>query len=484
MKRRDFLRHAAATVPLLPLVGCGGGGGTPSSDPSAGPGALPTGLDLPDLPRLANGGGPGTFQSQITAGRSNVQFASGQTTEAWTYNGVVPGPLIELNEGERFRVAFTNALQQESNIHWHGLPVPSEMDGNPMDTIAPGGSFTYEFDVLPGTAGTYWYHPHPHHLSHEQVFRGLAGMLIVRSGADPVPGDIEEKHLFITDLRLDDRGAIPDNNDGDNLNGREGNHLLVNGRERPVIRIRPGTSQRWRIVNATSARTLKLTLQNHTLVVIGTDGGLLASPVAMGEVLLAPAERIEVVVTANQAAGTNVPLLALPYDRQKVVNPGASPQVTVANLAYTNDPPLASSPLPGALRPIAELGNPRAIQQTAFTRTAPQGAITFGMNGQIFDPNRIDIIARAGQVEEWQVTNLAGMDHPFHLHGGQFQVLSRTRGGVTTPEPFLAWKDTVNTVGGETVRFRMVQGFRGIRVFHCHIMEHESHGMMGTVQVI
>jgi suppressor of ftsI len=483
MKRREFLERTAAALPLLPLAGCGGGGGTPSPEPSGGPGTVPTGLDLPDLPRLDNVGGPGTFQAQITAGRANVQFAGGVNTEAWAYNGVVPGPLIEVSEGDQFRVVLNNTLTQETNIHWHGLPVPTEMDGNPMDVVPPGGSFTYAFTVLPGTAGTYWYHPHPHHISHEQVFRGLTGMLIVR-GADPVPGDIEEKHLFITDLRLDDRTAIPDDTDGDLLNGREGNHLLVNGRERPVIRIRPGASQRWRIVNATSARVLKLTLQNHTLVVIGTDGGLLDAPVPMGEVLLASAERIEVVVTANQGAGTTVPLLALPYDRQKIVNPGASSQVTVATLAYTNESPLASSPVPGFLRPIAPLGDPRAIQQAAFTRTAPQGAITFGMNGQIFDPNRVDLIARAGQVEEWEVTNLAGMDHPFHLHGGQFQVLSRTRGGTTIPEPFLAWKDTFNTVGGETVRFRVIQGFRGIRVFHCHIMEHESHGMMGTLQVI
>src|ERR1700674_3012897 len=100
MKRREFLGRAAATLPLLPLVGCGGGGGgTPSPGPSGGAGALPTGLDLPDLPRLANVGGPGTFQAQITAGRANVQFASGVTTEAWAYNGFVPGPLIELAEG-------------------------------------------------------------------------------------------------------------------------------------------------------------------------------------------------------------------------------------------------------------------------------------------------------------------------------------------------------------------------------------------------
>jgi bilirubin oxidase len=475
VKRREFLK-GAAVVPLLPLAGCGGGDEGPS-DPSGAPGTVPTGLDLPELPRLPNG-------STITAARANVQFARDVNTEAWAYNGTVPGPLIEVREGDRFRIVLNNGLSQPTNIHWHGLPVPPEMDGNPMDVIQPGGSFTYEFDILPGTAGTYWFHPHPHHLSDEQFFRGLNGMLIVRSPADPVPADIQEKHLFITDLRLDAAGVIPANTDGDQLNGREGNHLLVNGREQPVIRIRPGTSQRWRIVNATSARPLRLSLQGHTMTLIGTDGGLLASPVAMGELFLAPAERAEVVVTATGAAGSTAALVALPYDRNKIVGAGPSPQITVATLAYTTESPAASSPVPGSLRPIAPFGSPRAIQQVAFTQSSPMGAVVFGINGQIFDPNRTDVIARVNDVEEWEVTNLAGMDHPFHLHGGQFQVLSRTRGGVTVNEPFRAWRDTFNTVGGETVRFRVVQSFLGTRVFHCHIMEHETHGMMGTVEVV
>jgi len=486
VKRREFLERAASVPLLVPLIGCGGGGDGSPTDPApgGGPGTVPTGLDLPDLPRLANSGGPGAFHSSITAARANVQFATGVNTEAWAYNGVVPGPLVELHEGDDFRVTFTNQLPQESNIHWHGLPVPPEMDGNPMDVIPPGGSFTYAFTVPPGTAGTYWFHPHAHHVSHEQFFRCLNGMIIVRSASDPVPGDIPEKHLYITDLKLDSAGAIPGNTDGDDLNGREGNHVLVNGRQEPVIRIRPGSSQRWRIVNATSARPLRLALQDHTFIVIGTDGGLLASPVAMGELFLAPAERAEVIVTANQGAGSSHLLVALPYDRQKIVSPGLSAQLTVATLTYTSESPAASSPLPASLRPIGPLESPRAIQQAAFTSTAPMGAIMFGINGKLFDPGRVDLIARVNDVEEWEVTNLAGMDHPFHLHGGQFQVISRTRGGVTVAEPFLAWRDTFNTVGGETVRFRMIQRFTGTRVFHCHIMEHESHGMMATLMVV
>src|SRR5687767_3359270 len=118
MRRREFLERAAS-VPLLPLIGCGGGG--EPTDPSGAPGTVPTGLDLPDLPRLSNSGGPGTFQSSITARRSNLEFATGLTTEAWAYNGSVPGPLIDLDEGDAFRVVLHNSLAQETNIHWHGL---------------------------------------------------------------------------------------------------------------------------------------------------------------------------------------------------------------------------------------------------------------------------------------------------------------------------------------------------------------------------
>ena len=96
--------------------------------------------------------------------------------------------------------------------------------------------------------------------------------------------------------------------------------------------------------------------------------------------------------------------------------------------------------------------------------------------------NRVDLRSSAGTVEEWEVTNLAAMDHPFHIHQGQFQILSRTRLGQTTNE-LLAWKDTFNMVPGEIVRFRVSFAHRGLNVFHCHILEHEAHGMMGVLQI-
>jgi bilirubin oxidase len=114
------------------------------------------------------------------------------------------------------------------------------------------------------------------------------------------------------------------------------------------------------------------------------------------------------------------------------------------------------------------------------------GGVTTGaftINGRSFDMNRIDATSQVGAVELWEVVNPTGMDHPFHVHGTQFQVVERLRGAVRTPAPYLAWKDTVNVVAGETVRFRIRQDAAGLRMFHCHILEHEDQGMMGVLSV-
>ena len=225
-----------------------------------------------------------------------------------------------------------------TTVHWHGLPVPPAQDGNPMDPIAPGASRTYEFTLPVGSAGTYWYHPHPHEMTAEQVFRGMAGLLIVRSRTDPIPTAIEEKLLVISDLRLAADGTIPPNTPMDWQTGREGNYVLVNGQHQPVLTINPGQSQRWRVLNATNARYLRLALTGHTLTLIGTDGGLLGSPVpGLDEILLAPAERVEVIVTANLSSAASAVLRSLPYDRGGMGMMGsASTTIPLLTLNYTS----------------------------------------------------------------------------------------------------------------------------------------------------
>jgi bilirubin oxidase len=452
---------------------------------------LTAGQPLADLVRLANTSAtPGVFAATLTAQRASKSMLPGASTEFWTYNGLVPGPLIDVFEGDTVRIRLENRLSQETTVHWHGLPVPPEQDGNPMDPVAPGATRLYEFTLPVGSAGTYWYHPHPHEFTAEQVFRGMAGLLIVRSRTDPVPAAIEEKLLVISDLRLAADGSIPANTAMDWQNGREGNYVLVNGLHRPVLTINPGQSQRWRILNATNARYLRLSLTGHTMALIGTDGGLLRSQVpGLDEILLAPAERVEVIVTAALSSQASAILQALPYNRGGMGMMGsASTTIPLLTLAYSSAATAAVA-LPSALNSIADLGAPTTTKRLVFSSGMGMGGMGGGMmsfliDGKSFDPARIDLTSRVNEVEQWRIENRSSMDHPFHLHGTQFQVVSRTRNGVTATEPYLAWRDTVNVAAFETVVFNVVQHQLGKRMYHCHILEHESQGMMGVLDVV
>jgi bilirubin oxidase len=452
---------------------------------------LTAGQPLADLVRLSNTSTtPGVFATTLVARRTSKVMLPGTATEFWTYNSMVPGPLIDVFEGDTVRIRLENQLSQETTVHWHGLPVPPDQDGNPMDPVAPGASRLYEFTLPVGSAGTYWYHPHPHELTAEQVFRGMAGLLIVRPRIDPVPAAIEEKLLVISDLRLAVDGTIPANTPMDWQNGREGNYVLVNGQYQPVLEINPGQSQRWRILNATNARYLRLALTGHTMTLIGTDGGLLRSPVpGLDEILLAPAERAEVVVTASLSSRTSAVLRSLPYDRGGMgMMSSPSSVIPLLTLNYTAAVAVAVA-LPGELRQISSLGAATRSKRLVLSSTMGMGGMGSGMmsfliDGKSFDPARIDLTSRVHEVEQWTIENRSSMDHPFHLHGTQFQVVSWTRNGLTTVEPFVAWRDTVNVAAFETVAFNVVQHQLGKRMFHCHILEHEDQGMMGVLDVV
>jgi bilirubin oxidase len=460
--------------------------------PTSSPTTLTPGQALADLARLPNGSAASaTFEATLVAERASKTLLTGRLTEFWTYNGLVPGPMIEVFEGDTVRIRLENRLAQETTVHWHGLPVPPNQDGSPMDPVAPGASRLYEFTLPIGSAGTYWYHPHPHQHTAEQVFRGMAGLLVVRSRTDPVPVAIEEKLLVISDLRLAADGTIPADTPMDWQNGREGNYVLVNGQYRPTLGISPGQSQRWRILNGTNARYLRLALDQHLFTLIGTDGGLLDAPVpGLAELLLVPGQRVDVIVTAGLTAGTSAVLQSLPYDRGMMgMMGGGYSTIPLMTLNYSNAAALPVA-LPTALRPIAPLGAPAAYKHLVLSSGMGMGMIGGGgmmqflIDGKSFDMSRVDLTSRVNEIEEWTVENRSSMDHPFHLHGTQFQVMRRTRGGATLAEPMLAWRDVVNVAAFETVTFRVVQSQFGKRMYHCHILEHEDQGMMGVLEVV
>lgn len=449
---------------------------------------LPEGEALRELPVLANESStPGFFQAKLTAEPSTARFIEGHDTPILGYNGMSPGPLIEMTEGDQVEVLFTNQIpEQESTIHWHGMPVPSEQDGNPMDAVQTGTDRTYRFELPEGSAATYWYHPHPHGKTAEQVYRGLAGVVLVKPKVDPVPVEYGDTVLMFTDLRLAEDGTMQPSTMIDMMNGRVGDHVLINGQKNPVLSVPAGAKRRLRLINATNARYLRLSFENATMQVIGTDGGLLEAPVAAEEILLVPAERLEVIVSFEKPGAAK--LHTLDYERGWM---GAGKpddgNLTLLTVDISETQAEAVPPLPNKLRPIAALGTPTVTRRLVFTETMSMDEhgmdMGFLINGKAFDMNRVDIVAKAGDVELWEIVNEADMDHPFHIHGTQFQVIEHERHGQISKAAHRAWKDTVNVALGETVRFLIRQDQVGPRMYHCHILEHEDQGMMGIVDV-
>jgi bilirubin oxidase len=222
------------------------------------------------------------------------------------------------------------------------------------------------------------------------------------------------------------------------------------------------------------------------MTLIATDGGLLGAPVrGLTELLLAPGERAEVVV----AFAGDTALRTLAYDRGPMMSGMTASTTDTILTVRVQGASVTPAVLPSTLRPVAPFPTETASKSFVLGPAMMTGGMggmamnAFTINGRSFDMNRIDATSRAGTVELWEVVNPTGMDHPFHVHGTQFQVVERLRGGTRTPAPYLAWKDTVNVAAGETVRFRVRQDSPGLRMYHCHILEHEDQGMMGVLAV-
>jgi bilirubin oxidase len=417
----------------------------------------------------------------LVAAPRRAELVAGKPCTTFAYNGRIPGPVLEVREGDEVRVRFRNDLDEDTTVHWHGMHIPFDADGSPFHPVAPGASYDYRFEIPRGSAGTYWYHPHPQHRTGYQVALGLHGALIVRADDDPL-AHLPEQLLVLWDNRVDEEGSIdvpgirtmPGRIDFEN--GREGPLHFVNGELGGRLDIRSGEVQRWRIVNASAARFYRLALEGHALVHVGSDGGLFEVPREVDELMLAPSERAEVLVRATATPGTRARLLSLPYDRYIPQTRPAdwTEPCQLLTLEYADAPPVPSPPIPSRLRLVPPLHEADATATRIMALS--QGMI----NGKLMDHDRVDVTAPLGATEIWQVENLVGMDHPFHLHGFQFQVLDRN--GV--PEPFRCWKDTVNVPKHEMLRFIVrYDDFPGKWMFHCHILDHEDHGMMGVLEV-
>ncbi|MDP2320511.1 MAG: multicopper oxidase family protein [Acidobacteriota bacterium] len=423
---------------------------------------------------------PKVVEVTLTARLAEVEVAPGKRVQAWTYDGGLPGPLIKTRVGDRLIVHFTNELQEPTTVHWHGVRVPIEMDGVPgisQPEVKQGESFTYDFIVR--DAGLYWYHPHV--MSAAQVGFGLYGALLVEDPDDGV-GVADQVTLVLSDIGFDAKGRLEPADSGGSAGmvfGREGDYVLVNGRNRPVLRARPGAPQRWRIVNAAKSRFFYLDLDGQMFTVIGVDGGLQERPVTSDILLVTPGERVDVIVAPKGTAGTPLTLRAMLYNRGygSVQYRGVEDVLTIE---FTKEPAVTAPPVRVSRAlpmPVVEGATPVAMVLTL--PPMENGKSEFRINGVPFwkaEPFR----AKLGETQLWTVKNDSDWDHPYHLHGYFFQVID-DQGQPVRP---LALKDTVNVPMKTTVRLLVTFDERpGEWMIHCHILDHAEGGLMGTVLV-
>jgi FtsP/CotA-like multicopper oxidase with cupredoxin domain len=424
---------------------------------------------------------PRIFETTLEARVSSIELAPGIRTDAWTYNGGVPGPLIRARVGDRLIVHFSNKLPQPTTIHWHGVQVPIQMDGVPgvsQPPVEPDGSFTYDF-VVPD-AGLFWYHPHV--MSAAQVGFGLYGALLIEEAIESI-GPHDELVLVLSDMALDQKtGRLDSPDSGGNagaLFGREGNHVLVNGRERPTLTYRDGALQRWRIVNSSKSRYFNLVLgSSQPFMLIGVDGGLLEESVEIDQVVLAPGERADILVAPRAEPDRPLMLSSFPFDRGY----GSVEYRSVDDLLMLEPAPLptvAATPLPRVRRAITPLTSDGATPiDLRLIMTEIDGVPGFGISGGPFWKGT-SVRANLGETQIWTITNNAVWAHPIHLHGFFFQAVDE-KGVPIRP---LAWKDTISVAANSTARFVVRFDRPGSWMYHCHILDHAEAGLMSTVDV-
>ena len=417
-----------------------------------------------------------------------------------TYEGHIPGPTLRARPGDVLRIRLINDLPPNrdpapvdmtlphqfntTNFHFHGGHVnPGGLSDNVFRSMEPGQAYDIEIAIpADHTAGTYWYHPHRHGSADVQITGGMAGALIIEGDFDDVPevAFATERVLIVNEVLFDYRGTIE--NYDTVWPEAVPRFLAVNGQREPVIRMRPGEVQRWRIIQAAHEDNLNLALEGHTLHAIAYDGIRKAELEEDESLVMAPGQRADVLVKAGSPGS---------YRLQAVANDQGYPSPVGALARLVVEGEVMDMALPTALGspPLAtirdeEVTNKRRLWLSSEEPESPASAnyqeFTFLICGRRFDPGRVHQSITLGAVEEWLVVNEDESDHVFHIHTNPFQLVAINGAPVATRD----WRDTVVVPrkGSVTFRSRFLD-FTGKYVLHCHMMNHEELGMMQVVEV-
>ena len=482
------------------MGGGGGGGGMGGGVIDPPPGAL---FADPVMMPVERANGTVTVNLEAAISQINVNgspanlMTYGWRTNDGIFHGYYPGPTILVKSGDLMKVNFTNNLpyttqtnllgyqKNLTNLHTHGWHVSPEPPADyVMYHIGAGETYNHVYDLAKQRAGSFnFYHPHKHGVSAEQYWAGLAGALITEDEPGHVLSNYETHLMVLKDISLSGSDPAPHSMMSDFMHGKEGNTIMVNGQVNPVLNIKKGQVQRWRILNASSARWYKLSFDPAspagTMYLVGTDGQVLDYPRQLSQILLSPGERVEVLVKATASAGRTYKFLSLPYSRMGNMT---SAQITLLTLNINGSVSPAQN-LPTAIAGFTPRLDPNTLPIMARqTLALSMGQGNGYINGQDFDVEPYEIMSTVGTYEIWTVTNQSGMDHPFHQHVNPSLILSIKGADPSYPRYDLmpAWKDTVLIPKwGSVTMLVPVMDYSGMAMFHCHILEHEDIGMMG-----
>jgi FtsP/CotA-like multicopper oxidase with cupredoxin domain len=491
-------------------------------------GSAAASLAAAGLPRwvhaAASGGAPLTIPQLIearsgepvtlTLQKTQHRFGAGQAVPARGISASYLGPVVRVRSEDTIAFRVENRLDEATTLHWHGLLVPSQVDGGPHNTISPGGVWSPELTIRQ-PAATAWFHPHPHGNTARQVYSGLAGMMIISDGDDrdrglPETYGVDDLPILLQDKRFGRDGRIVYEPDMmDLMHGFHGETLVVNGAIGPIANVPPGYV-RLRLLNAANARVFDLRFSDRRpFFVIAGDGGLLAEPVEMRSLVVAPGERYEVLVDFADSRPVDFLTAPDPSHGPGMMMPMMSPPRRSAGrvepvMHFRPDPALkaAVTRLPRQLATLATPDARSAVARRTFDlNTMGMGMMGMGMmhrpgparapaqmmgiNGRSFAMDRVDVTARLGSVEIWDIrVGAMPMAHPFHIHGARFRILSKNGRNPGAHES--GWKDVVlvEEHAEILVRFDHPAPPRMPFMYHCHILEHEDHGMMGQFTVV
>jgi len=415
----------------------------------------------------------GLLQVRLVAEVRQVELA-GRPIRALVYNGDYMPPTLRVRPGDRLDLTLVNKLPENTNLHVHGMHVSPR--GNSDDIflhIHPGETFHYVYnfptDLDPGT---YWYHSHLHGHSEAQVFAGMSGAIVVDSLSQYLPAGlahVTEQLIALKDFQVRD-GAIPTTN----IDSNAPTTRTVNGQVDPTIHIRPGETQLWRLANIGADIFYKVRLPGRPFHVLAEDANPVSTVWSADTLVLPPGKRYDVLVQGGPD-GRN-PLQTLAY------NQGGDqyPQAVLATVVTTG-PAVPPATLPTTFAPPEDLTHATVDQHRTIVFSEDNATNRFFINGKQFDADRVDVRSRLGSVEEWTVRNVTAEQHPFHIHVEDFQVMSVNG----TPHHAVSPQDTVilPAHGQVVIRMRFTD-FTGKFVFHCHILNHEDHGMMATIEVV